>query len=466
MLPLANLSGDPSQDAFADGLTDELISTLGRIGDLQIISRTSVTQFKGTSRSVPDVARLLNVDAILEGSVRVVPSPEYPAGQEPPVVRINARLILAGTDTQLWNRTFERVRTDALGLQSEVAEAVAQEVNRRLVLGNGDAQAAPTSGSGDAQAAYLEGRSYLVNVDRDGMMKARAALERAVQLDRNFARAHAALSVCYVFLELTGVLSRADAYGRAEGAARRALDLDRNLPEAHSALADLRFLYDWNWSEAGDSYRQALALNPSYTFARRQDAWYLAALGRGAEALQQARLAESADPLSPDALSAVAMTLAFRREDRRSHPSDATIDRPRWRASAGAQWPGACAGREAGLSRGDQGDGGCHPVVRWHARVRRGTRAHSRVRRRPGHGPRDVLEAGTDGQDFDRLHLSDVLRVLLCRAGRHGGGVPSSRRSGSGAKSVGDVRQSRSQARSIAKRSAVCGSAEASGAPG
>ena len=230
------------------------------------------------------------------------------------MVRINARLILAGTDTQLWNRTFERVRTDALGLQSEVAEAVAQEVNRRLVLGNGDAQAAPTSGSGDAQAAYLEGRSYLVNVDRDGMMKARAALERAVQLDRNFARAHAALSVCYVFLELTGVLSRADAYGRAEGAARRALDLDRNLPEAHSALADLRFLYDWNWSEAGDSYRQALALNPSYTFARRQYAWYLAALGRGAEALQQARLAESADPLSPDALSAVAMTLSFRLE--------------------------------------------------------------------------------------------------------------------------------------------------------
>jgi serine/threonine protein kinase/tetratricopeptide (TPR) repeat protein len=314
VLPLANLSGDPSQDYFADGLTDELISTLGRIADLKVISRTSVAQFKGTTRSVPDIARRLNVDAILEGSVRIVPSAATPASQDPPRVRISARLILAGTDTQLWNRTFERVRADALGLQSEVAQAVAEEINRQLAPSTRGAQVTPSRGSGDSQAAYLEGRSYLVNVDREGMVKARQALERAVQLDPNFARAHATLSVCYVFLELTGVLSRADAYTLAERGARRALELDGNLPEAHSALADLQLLYDWNWSAAGDSYRRALALNPSYTFARRQYAWYLAALGRGAESLQQAKLAESADPLSPDALSVVAMMLYFNRE--------------------------------------------------------------------------------------------------------------------------------------------------------
>ena len=313
VLPLANLSGDASQNYLADGFTEELIATLGRLGGLRVISRTSVTPLANSGQLLPEIARQLNVDAILEGSVRLVPAGPAPGPDDRTRVRVTARLIHAGTDTQLWSRTFERLWTEALALQIEVADAVARAIDLEpapYVL-QAAGQASP---GGEAQQAYLEGRALMGRPERDGMVRARAAFERAVALEPAFARAHAALSVCYVYLELMGMLPRAEAAARATAAAARALELDPNLPEAHGALADVRLVYEWNWDAAGESYRRALALNPSYTFARRQYAWYLVALGRADEALQHAKQAESADPLSPDARSAVGMVLYFNRQ--------------------------------------------------------------------------------------------------------------------------------------------------------
>ena len=314
VLPLVNLSGDQSQEYLADGLTDELIATLGRLGAVNVISRTSVAQFKGVQRSLPEIARQLNVDAVLEGTLRVTPPGSGTDPGQQPRVRVNARLILAGTDTQVWAQTFERVLTDALTLQSELAEAVAKEMRVELTGAGRSALADQGSRNADAQQAYLEGRAHLGYASRDRQVKAREALERAVRIDPTFARAHANLSVSYVTLELIGVLSGPDAGRLAKASAARALQLDDSLAEAHLAMADVQMLHDWRWSEAQSSYTRALALNPSYTLARRNYAWCLAALGRGKEALEQAQLGETADPLSPDARAAVAMMLYFNRQ--------------------------------------------------------------------------------------------------------------------------------------------------------
>jgi TolB-like protein/tetratricopeptide (TPR) repeat protein len=317
ILPLVNLSGDPAHDHFADGLTDELIGTFGQLVGIDVTSRTSVMQFKGDKRPLPDIARQLKVDAVLEGTIRMMP-PERPDGAaDQRRVRLNARLILAGTDTQLWNRTVERVLTNVLSLQSELAELVASEMHLPTRRSKLQVIGSPVAA---AQDAYLEGRSNLVNSAREDLIKARAALERATALDPSFARAHGALAVCYLWLGWVGALAGPQVESLALASANRAIELDADLPEAHLALADLQFFYRWNWAAADVSYQRALSLNPSYTFARRNYAWYLAARGRHNQAVQEARAAETLDPLTADARAAVAMMLFFDRQ------YDASID--------------------------------------------------------------------------------------------------------------------------------------------
>jgi len=314
VLPLANVSGDSSQEYFADGMTDELIATLGQLPGVNVISRTSAMQFKGTSKPVREIAQALNVDAVLEGTVLVTTDARAGDEKAQKRVRINERLILAGTDTQLWTRTFEHVLTDVLSIQSEVANAVATDLHVRLTPEAQRAIGAAGSQISDAQDAYLEGRSFLTNTNATTLMRAREALERAVRLDPRYARAHAALATAYVWLELAGALPRGEARMLAMNAARRALALDPNLPEAHAAVAVIEFYYDWNMADAGVEFRRALALNPNYSFARGEYAWYLAANGQIAEAVRQASLSADADPLSPEANGAVGMMLYFDRK--------------------------------------------------------------------------------------------------------------------------------------------------------
>jgi len=314
VLPLANLSGDPAQEYFADAMTDELISTLGQLRGINVISRTSAVQFKHTNKSAGEIAAALHADAVLEGSVFVLPAVAADQGRGAKRARINARLIYAGSDLQIWNRTFEKVFDDVLALQSEVAAAVADGIHLELTPTERQALAGPASRNGEAQEAYLQGRSYLTNASGPSLTKAREWLERAVALDPQYARAHSALAVCYVWLEAVGTLPRAEARPMAVNAATRALDLDPGLAEAHAVLADVYLFYDWDRARAGTVYRRALELNPSYSFARQRHAWYLASLGQLDDALGEARLAADVDPLSAEASGVVGMMLYFSRQ--------------------------------------------------------------------------------------------------------------------------------------------------------
>ena len=312
VLPLTNLSGDPSQEYLADGMTDELIGTLGRLGNVSVISRTSVMQFKNSKKSLSEIAKALNVDAVLEASLQVVPATDRDDRSGPRRVRINARLIYAGTDTQLWDRTFEQVVSDALALQSEVAAAVAEGIGLRLTAPQRSVQRAREHPQ--AQEAYLQGRYLLLNnASRDNFIRAREYLERSVQIDPEYAPAYASLARCYTFLDLYSVLSRREAARLADRAAATAAGLDDSLPEAHNQLASVAFNYRWDWTRAERAYRRAIELNPSYSFARFDYARFLMADNRLDEALAQARRARENDPLSAEAIGIVGLGLYYAR---------------------------------------------------------------------------------------------------------------------------------------------------------
>lgn len=310
VLPLENVSGDPSQDYFADSLTDELIATLGRIGALKVTSRTSVMQFRRQHRSLPQVARALNVDVVLEGSVLLLPAAERHKGVR---VRINAQLIDAGNDAQIWAGRFERHLSDVLALQGEVAQAVAEEVRVRLTPDERRRLTASGTHRPEAQEAYLQGRYFLNRDNPQSLRTSLTYLTRAVHLDPDYARAHAALARCYVLLEVYGALPRGEAYRLGLAAAEQAVRLDPGLAEAYAHLADIRLYYEWDWSRAQEAYRRAVALNPSYSFARTQYARHVAARGRLQEALEEARRAEEIDPLSAETRSTVGLVLYYSR---------------------------------------------------------------------------------------------------------------------------------------------------------
>ena len=308
VLPLKNLSGDPSQEYFADGMTDELISVLGRLGSFSVISRTSVMPFKNSNKSVQEIVDQLHVDAVLEGSVLVVPG-----GGDGQRVRINARLLRAGApETQVWDRTFEKVVGDVLALQREVAAGVAEGVGLHASTIGGSTRVRENA---QAQDAYFQGRYLLLNnLSRDNFVRAREYLERAVRLQPESSRAYAGLARCYYFLDLYGVLPRLDAARLAEDAATTAVRLDALSPEAHSQLANVAFQYGWNWAKADEAYRRAIELNPSYSFARSEYARFLMAENRVEEALAQARRAQELDPLSPEALDVIGLGLYYARQ--------------------------------------------------------------------------------------------------------------------------------------------------------
>jgi TolB-like protein/Flp pilus assembly protein TadD len=300
VLPLVNLSGDPAQEYFADGMTDELIGTLGRLPGIQVISRTSAMQFKGSKKPLTEIARALNVDAVLEGSVLIVGdggSSETGGGQR---VRINAGLIQAGTQTQLWNRTFERVVADVLTLQSEVAKAVADGIDLRLssqqegAFANTAASRVQQFGAFDL---YLRGRYYWNLRTAEGLKRSVQYFQEAIDRDPTYATAYAGLADAYYLFAQYGVIPREDALQRANAAASKALALDASLAEAHAALAaihDERLEFE----AAGAAFRRAVQLKPGYAAAHHWYANYLSQLGRFPEAMAEIDRALLLDPLS------------------------------------------------------------------------------------------------------------------------------------------------------------------------
>ena len=284
VLPLLNLSGDPQQDYFADGMTEELITNLGKVAALRVISRTSVMQYKQTSKSLPTIASELNVDAVVEGSV-------LRSGSR---VRITAKLIKANADRQLWAESYERDSSDVLALQSEVAQAIATQVRVKLTPQEHQLFALTHAVNPAAYEAYMRGRYHANKTSEDELRKARNFYEQAIAIDPKYAPPYVGLADYYV---VTDELPPEIALPKAAEYAEKALSLDETLPEAHLSLGDIQN-GTWNRGEAEQQFRRAIELNPSYTEAHRRYASYLASRGRNEEASQEIRSAQQLDPLS------------------------------------------------------------------------------------------------------------------------------------------------------------------------
>jgi len=298
VLPLENLSGNPQEDYFADGVTEALITELAQIGGLRVISRTSVMVYKGAKKPLPQIARELHVDAIVDGSVQR-------AGDR---VRINAELIEASADRHLWAKSYERDLRDILTLQSAVAKAIADEVQIKLTPQEQARLAKSRQVNPEALEAYLAGRFYWNKRTTEGLEKSILYFQRAISKDSNYALAYAGLADSYhVLPELSGVPVE-EAFPKARSAALKALEIDDSLGEAHSALANVKEDYDWDWKGAEEQYKRALELNPGQVLAHVSYSNLLFELGRLPEALSEARIAQQLDPLSAianDNLSAV-----------------------------------------------------------------------------------------------------------------------------------------------------------------
>jgi TolB-like protein/Tfp pilus assembly protein PilF len=302
VLPLDNYSGDPSQDYFAEGMTDELTSDLANISQLRVISRGSVMQFKGAHRPpTPEIAKTLNVDAIVEGSV-------LRSGDK---VRITAQLIDARSDRHLWSKSFERNSRDVLALQDELASAIAREIHVRLTPEEQLRLTRAASVNPEAYDAYLKGRYFFNRPSDENLSKAIALFEETIRLDPKFAPAYSGLSDVNLWAGFNeGVLANAEAGPRARAGAEEAIRLDDASAEAHTSLATYRGWYAHDWAGSDAEYRRAFALNPNYAFAHDQYSILLALQGRLDEAVAEGKRAAELDPLSPqipvDGLAAVA----------------------------------------------------------------------------------------------------------------------------------------------------------------
>ncbi len=288
VLPLENLSHNAEQDYFAEGMTEQLITDLSKIGSLRVISRTSVMQYKGAHKPPPAVAKELKVDAVVEGSV-------LRSGDR---VRINARLIRASADQQLWAESYDRDLRDVLALQSEVAKAIAGQIRTTLTPQEQTklAGGAPRA-SGEVHELYLKGRYYFARFSKDDLDKAIGYFQRAIDKDPKYAPAYAGLSIAYFSLS-SSYLAPLEVMPKAKAAAVKAIELDDSLAEAHIALASARFLFDWDWAGAEKEMRRAIELNPSSADAHSALSIYSASMKRPDESLAELRRARELDPLS------------------------------------------------------------------------------------------------------------------------------------------------------------------------
>jgi TolB-like protein/DNA-binding winged helix-turn-helix (wHTH) protein/Tfp pilus assembly protein PilF len=290
VLPLESLSNDASQDYFADGMTDELISDLGQISALRVISRTSVMTYKHARKPLPQIARELNVDAVVEGTV-------LRSGDR---VRITAQLIEASTDKHLWSQSYEGELRDTLALQSKVAGAIADQI--RINVNPQEQAALKTIRVVNPQAyeSYLRGRYFWNKRTGEGLKVALAYFNQAIDEDPNYAQAYSGLADTYAVLGdwQYAVMSTKEALPKAKAAAVKAVELDSSLSEAHTSLGYSLRAFDWDFDSAGKEFRRAIELNPSYATAHHWNAMNLGLLGRPKEALAEMRKAENLDPLS------------------------------------------------------------------------------------------------------------------------------------------------------------------------
>ena len=286
VLPLVNLSSETDQDYFADGMTEALTTDLGKISALRVISRTSATQYKNTKKPLRDIARELNVDALVEGTVTR-------SGNH---LRITASLVQASPEEHLWAETYESEIGDALAVQGKIAEAVAQQIQVRLTQSEQTLLAASRAVNPEAQDLYLRAK-YAFNEGETAAASQKAInyLQQSTQKDPNYAPAYAGLAEAYATW-IPGMSRPRDLMPKAKEFALKALTLDDTLAEAHASLGSIELFYDWDWSAADAELKRAMQLNPNYVWAHDFHARSLVTRGRTEEAVAEAKLAIELNP--------------------------------------------------------------------------------------------------------------------------------------------------------------------------
>ena len=290
VLPLENLMGDPQQEYFVDGMTEELIADLSQVSALRVISRTSVMQYKGSKKLMPEIARELKVDGVIEGSV-------LRSGDQ---VRITAQLIQAATDTHLWARSYERDLRDVLALQDEVARAIAEEIRVKLTPQEQTLLARGRPVNPETHEAYLKAMFYLYKKTPEGFAKGLALLQQAIEKDPADPLPYAGLALAYpiIYHGPGGTVPPREGFPRARAAALKALELDESSAQAHLALAAIKVYFDWDWAGAEKEFKRALELNPNLPEAHAHYGWYLLLFGRNEEGLAEGKRAVELDPLT------------------------------------------------------------------------------------------------------------------------------------------------------------------------
>ncbi|MFZ0301381.1 MAG: tetratricopeptide repeat protein [Terracidiphilus sp.] len=285
ILPLKNLSGDPGQEYFADGMTEELINDLGQVSTLRVISLTSAMSYKGTKKKLPDIARELSVDGVIEGGVQ----------REGSEVRISAQLIDARDDRQIWAHTYVRDITSVLALQGEVAQAIADQISINVTPQEQARLARSRPIDPEAQDLYLHG---MLQLDADNVKSAGVYFNKALEKNPNYAQAHAALAYWYGRMGESGQMAYHEAFSRQKSEAIKAIELDESLPEGHAELANAAMTLDWDWATAATEFRRALELNPNSAAIHQKYAFYLVRTGQQQKAIEEVKRGVDLDPVS------------------------------------------------------------------------------------------------------------------------------------------------------------------------
>jgi serine/threonine-protein kinase len=290
VLPFVNISGDPEQEYFSDGMTEEIINALANVGGLKVISRTSSFYFKGKDVDLRTIGEKLSVDHVIEGSVRK-------AGNK---LRITAQLVNVSDDTHLWSNTYNRELKDVFTVQEEISTAIVDSLKVRLLTSEKETLVRNYTENTDAYEAYIKGRYYYLSFMEGSMEKALQSYHKAIDLDPDYALAYSSIAEWYWNLPFTGQknVSREEVYTQAKEAINTALEIDNELAEAYSNLGMIKYLYEWDWKGAEEAFETAIKLNPGLSKAHYDYAFFLAIIGDPDKAILEARTAVELDPFN------------------------------------------------------------------------------------------------------------------------------------------------------------------------
>lgn len=316
VLPFENISPNPDQEYFSDGLTEEIITDLSNVRELLVISRSSAMTFKGTTQTIPQIARAVNVRYVLEGSVRI-------AGNN---LRITAQLIDSNTDLHLWADKFSGTLNDIFDIQENVSRSIVAALKLKLT-GYEDQQIAKRFTENiEANILYIKGKHLHYSLTIEGMKESVKCFEKALEIDTDYALAYSGLADVYYELPWWGIVTTKEAISKAKTYLKKALDLDEKIPEIHSARGRIIAIYDWNWKEAEQEFERALELNPNSFVVLIDYTIFLTCIGKHKESIIEAIRARQLDPLSVSMNSQVGETLYMAGEfDRAINESEITI---------------------------------------------------------------------------------------------------------------------------------------------